>query len=911
MNKSRKNAEVDARIISFYSRDTDRAPVKARDEYQHEMLEYFDVLEVAPADRELPLLSAYQQYRSSMGQEEYISSRQVLFAFTDVVPDSGSDGFTREEIKTFWECNSEPVLFTTLVNVENEGNLQELIQRIHSSYPEGKYLIYYTLDYCEVVIFLKGNSFHQCAELMFNLDYGTEPEMEDSSSALLVDSITLCSLVNGFVCKNQESLEKEDFGAYLRFGVADAGLMESFCDELKKLTKELSNVDLSKNWTLGRYDIGVFNPKANLKWVIEANKLTDKIKRISEAENSSDSIPWYTAHTCSILIKPNKIRYRGRISFHNADCQKLKRYMDRVRECFEATYTKTCKKLNIPADAVLLRWMREASTQAISFLGSNMMTDLGICLVPQFLDFFEYAWQLWNDDIVTNEQREQAEECFSTLFTNVSVLVDSMNHSSRQFIITPSFRTVAFEMPPKIMAYYIAVTHRLIDVFQDQDENLRYGFTISPKFARELDVRSLVLSEQMGGNQFLTIGIGEECLYRLQHTTVVLAHEISHFVGTSGRNRELRKTYIFMAELQSILMDLAEQLNKALVEYYNDLQKKTGAKMLEPIPPSGLVYVSWKSLKAEAQELLELLIACDESYQSKDTHIYAKEVLLLLQKIPYHLCNPALSDALFHFLWELLVIDFKGTTNLGRAMAQIELYYNNSNSRAQEEEKEKKKADDLPKPLEYSVNKRILSVFAKFHVRPIFLQILKDYAEQYGITSTGNPPRVKQTCDSFSEAYADLQAVLLFNLKWQAYCNLFRHPDRTLPEIVQPRLLAMRLALFSDQKRWQTEKDDEFSQAIRKIEALADTLQACGNNMEAWCKVLAAHAIDPSTVYYLVQYLTMCKKDIQAHFENSKEQVGELLDIYEELSDAHGARQLVSSMMKFIATYRKEIQDAM
>lgn len=308
---------------------------------------------------------------------------------------------------------------------------------------------------------------------------------------------------------------------------------------------------------------------------------------------------------------------------------------------------------------------------------------------------------------------------------------------------------------------------------------------------------------------------------------------------------------------------------------------------------------------AEAQELLELLIACDGSYQSEDTHIYAKEVLLLLQKIPYHLGNPALSAEMFRFLWALLVIDEEGTTNLGRAMAQIERYYNNFSSCTQAEE-----GNVPPKPLNHCVNRRILSVFASFHVQPIFHEIMTKYAEQYGRTSTGNPPRVKQTCDSFSEAYADLQAVLLFNLEWQAYCDLFLHPNRPLPDIVRPRLLAMRLALFSNQDRRRADQNDEFSQAVREIEDLADTLQKCSGDMTAWCRALKEHSIDPSTVYYLIEYLIQCSSDIKAHFERSREQVDKLLTIYEELSDAHGAQQVVSSMMEFIAAYRKETQDA-
>lgn len=93
------------------------------------------------------------------------------------------------------------------------------------------------------------------------------------------------------------------------------------------------------------------------------------------------------------------------------------------------------------------------------------------------------------------------------LFQDVSILMDSMNRSSRQFIQTPPFRTTAFSMPPKLMAYYTAVAHQILDALQDDTNNF-YGFMIAPSFVKELEVISLAEQRLTEGNQLLSISIG-------------------------------------------------------------------------------------------------------------------------------------------------------------------------------------------------------------------------------------------------------------------------------------------------------------------------------------------------------------------------------------------------------------------
>lgn len=882
---------VDARIISLYTRDASMMPIQLEESPPYSMFEYYEALKIEQVKSDSPLLAAYLQSRGAMHQNQSHAVKQTQLAFTDITDSAskrGTDrlGFTREEIDRFWADRSEPMLFMTLINVENTESYKEVVKRIRGTYPKNKYLIYYTLDYCDIIIFLRGNSFRKCAKLIFDLDYGKTGKHSDSRKGLLVDSITLYAVDKEFDFGSSFSNTKERFGAYMRFGVSDAKQMETFCQELEKRTAP--RIKISKNWILGRYDIGVFHPRADLKWLIMAERLA------AQLTSDKDARPWYTIHCLSILIKPSNTPLDGYFPFDNQSFDEANTIRHSVR--FEQAYRTACDRIGVPVDEVWLRWLKEAFAQAASFLRNNMTTDLGICLVPQFLDFFAYEEKLWSEEAFTYQKFTAEEEGFFTFFTNISILIDSMNHSSRKFIMTPSFHTVAFEMPPKIMAYYIAVIHRLIDIYND--EKAYYGFAISPKFARELDVSTIVEKKSNGGDQFLTIGIGEASLYRIQHTTAALAHEISHYVGTENRNRDLRKRCVLMAELHNIIISLACNLHNTLVCHSRRISGELGAMLPWEIPNKNEVNAPWADVDAAAAALLEALGNFDPDYVSKENRVFKRDLISLLKYLPQRINNnPALTQMLFDSIWKLVVEDSRGITKLGRAMSSLSLWYNGI---------------QLDKQPNYEDNIRLLNTFVRPRVLKAFRTILDEYAYvyKYGEPDDGDYPRRNDICDLFSEAYADLQAVLLFRLDWKKYCDLFcRQEDTPIQDQLPPRILAVAAVLFPD-KQTESSGGGPVSEKLAKIKRLAERAAEITDMDEKNRELYDAEELDPPVIYYLEQYLGQCAKDVTAYFKNPKiaKKVSALTGIYEAISDKHGVYELATSLMDYIAGYRKEVE---
>lgn len=881
---------VDARIISLYSKNTGMDPVFPEGNSLYGMFEYYEALEVEPVKDGSPLLNAYRSSRGSSPRNQDLVSRQILLAFTDV-RDAAKDcegkavSFTKEEINSFWANYSQPILFMSLINVENPEQLKRAIERIGEVYPKGKYLVYFTLDHCDIVIFFRGSSFQEYAKLIFDLDYG-----QDSCEALLVDSITLYALNKDYDYAGDETPVNESFGVYLQFGVADAERMDLYYRALEERT---GKDRLSKGWILGRYDVGILNRQANLEWLLMAKRLADELPN---ADQTKDIDPWYTIHTISILIEPTEMPLRGRLPFRNVDVGDLREKLFHKYAKFEDAYRSSCTRLKIPEDEVWLRWLKDTFVQAALFFSNNMTINLGVCLVPQFLDFFAYAEKLWGSERFGKRNLPNAERDFFTLFTNVSILIDSMNHNSRQFIMTSSFRTVSFDIPPQIMAYYIAVTHRLIDVFQDDDAH--YGFTISPKFARELDVGPLAQQEIVGRDQFITIGIGEESLYRLQYTMVPLAHEISHQVGDQTRNRALRKQCVLLAELHNILNELALRLHKALVQHSIRVRDRMLVRLLEEIPAEDDIHIPWLTSDKMVKSLLEILGTYAPEYLDDKDKCFKRDLSNLLKRLPRHLSNnPALAQTLFEFLWEELVVSPEGTTYLGRAMGVLALWYYGLGSYVQKEGEPS-----------FEEKTRMLNGTVRPRVFKLFQTLLKEYADQYERPAKNGEPRRLDICNLFSETFADLQALLLFKLDWREYCELFCRTKQSLQKNDRPRLVAIAATIFQVGDLTESSEnsmDDRFKKLWRLSRMIRQT-----SEWEMIEKELYDEGIDPAAIFYLMKYLPKCSDDIKAFFgtPKNKEKVKALTDIYDALSDQHSIYQVLISLKKYIERYRDEVQ---
>lgn len=546
--------EQDIRIVqlrNFYGVNNFRA---SDGKSSYRAFSYFDEITVHPVSQKgekkdkHTAVNLYDGYRMMQklfrtNMENQYRSQQLIMAFTEVENEG-----KRKEINRFWRANETAMLFLTLVNVSLSASLEETVKRIRDIYSRQNYLIYYSLEYNEILIFCKTDSFQKYMDIVARLNYAAVT----AGKPPVLDTLTIC----GFREKSKET-EEDSFDAYLCLGATDYQKLQNYLEAVEGETG-LSKQTVEHRWTIGRNDMSIFLRDVTLKQLYTAYKIyTDKY-----AEES----PWISTFDLTIWIRPNEDEtLTGSTALQlwedapRQPCYQSLRasFRTEIEELKEA-YQQLYKRMGIKEDLVFLRFLYDLESMVTNRLTVQLARDLAACLIPQFRDFVRYMTKVCKEtarEPLPDALKSRMEETVNTFYLNVTTLVNSTVHSDRQFIQIPHCGVTAFEMPPKLMAYYSIMAHRIVSVLADSPEVL-YGVMLSPKLVDVLEVEPMPLDSLSEPNHMMSVNISEEMLYHPHRTVLILGHEMAHFVGNSTRLRSWRRQLIAAYHIQKILTEL-------------------------------------------------------------------------------------------------------------------------------------------------------------------------------------------------------------------------------------------------------------------------------------------------------------------------------------------------------------------
>lgn len=892
----RKPAELDLRVVRLFSRKNgiQNGPFFRNNANKFLAFSYFDGIEVSnvvkSADRKSEdnmFLLAYNDITSYRDAEKGAEMKsyvpyQTILAFADISVEQDDLCYTNDEISAFWKEDSTQLFFVTLLNIKGIGTIDETLKKIKEIFQPKCHLVYYTFDHSDLIIFTKAKSFDEYANKIFKLDY--------KYSNLIEDSITVFSFPRDYRC----DAEGPTFGAILCAGVHNFAGMNAFLSECG--TKDRGIKDY---WLLGRNDIALFYPEATLKW------LQDTYDKARKSENAT----LFTTYELMVLI-PIKEDLRNELLTQDSNgnvnggegeqtlpdsgipsqsknsredvVQKCCEKIGKLFESFKANYINICEKTGVMEDNVWLHWLHETIQLALSLLESSLSFDLGMCLIPQFVDFFEYMERQLNPETFKPKYMEKVRRCFSVFFSNISALLDSTNHSDRQFLQVPSFHSVSFEMPPKIMAFYIAVGHEIIKALNSTDTV--YGLTISPKFAKELDVTSLALHNAISEDQFISLGIGEISFYTIRHTTGVLAHEISHYVGDTERCRKQRQEFVTRCALQEFVSEMIQCLPTILTTMY-------------PCPEKSelTLRIKWQQGNEISKRLYDTLVLSNIAYRPNE-NTTSKDLLRLLGNLLEEVrTNPALIEEVCEQTWCVM-----------NAVKEYE-----ENRRIWEYLEQLVTENDMPSQGSQIVDnmfEKIKEAMIRRRVKELVISTVDALAgaTNPNPTTEGKNGFAKRHLDNialmtkvFEETFADLQSILLLGLEEGNYFDLFLNTgdgnienDGTIPARA---LSVARTMIFSGLWKKQT----VISHTNNKF--FPDNLL----ESELRPQQCISEKINPTLEYYLECYLAACvDKMADKNVESERSQsVIRLQKIYRNLSSEQSAISLIKTIGGFVSDY--------
>ena len=584
---------------------------------------YFDEITVHPVSEKngrtaVNLYDGYKMmqklFRTKM--EDTYRSQQIIIAFSEV-----ENKKEQEEINRFWTINQTAMLFLTMVNVSLSASLEKAVEYIRKIYGGQNYLIYYSLEYNEILIFCKTDSFQDYLSLVARLNYTAEAEENP-----VLDTLTIC----GFQEKSKKT-EQDRFDAYLCLGTNSYQKLKNYLETVESKLG-LPERSVEHRWMIGRNDISLFLRDVTLKQLYTVYK--------TYTDEYAEESPWISTFDLTIWIRPDEDEeLPGSTALQLwKDAPRLPCYKE-LRDSFqteikelEDAYRKLYKKMGVKEDRVFLRFLYDLESMVTNRLTIQLARDLSVCLIPQFQDFVRYMTKVCKGKR-HNELKSRLEETVNSFYLNVTTLVNSTVHSDRQFIQIPHCGVTAFEMPPKLMAYYSIMAHRIVSVLSDSPEVL-YGVMLSPKLVDELEVVSMPLDIISNPDHMMSVSISEEMLYHPHRTVLILGHEMAHFVGNATRLRSRRRRFIAAYHIQNILEDLLnsyrdrlgdlppetsdpERLDQVLDQ--GDLLAFAKAQAEILFPDSAVEYeldVNREELKKEINNLGPTLLQNEKIYQN-------------------------------------------------------------------------------------------------------------------------------------------------------------------------------------------------------------------------------------------------------------------------------------------------------
>lgn len=531
------------------------------------VLGYFDAFQVRDlqidSKQKHPFIAGYEKFAECKKKEkrnlvDYSSQEQMLFL--NICEENEKDDgicFAEDTVKTFWEDETCPYVFLSLIHINHSGKLNKALKKIHDVFQEN-YLSYISFDYCDIVLF----AHHlQISEFLINIKRLFE--IKEGEEAVIFDTFSMVSFQPSFTRdqNNSESLNEDgnqsEFQATINLSIRNYEKFEEWYKELKKPLKE----NIKKYNMFGRHDVSLVNDHADSAWLM---RMMGKLHEKNESERIFWTFETYIKilHTDKIVMTSNESKFLG-TAYKNVE-KNLEKEIKELENVF--LFSRENRYL-LP--------VYEVRDCICSIAKNSFAEEFIYCVYESFLHFVSYIknevehlrgkgseWPLIEMKIA---------DVYDKYFTALNTLVNSTMHNERQFVQATAFNAVFYSVPPKIMAFYNAYIYRIKQILCDDDCKEQYTFLIYPSFCPTISVEQISLNDDSLPDRILTVKIREESLYDVESVIYQMVHEQAHYVGHKIRCRATRREKIIETLLKHIVLkgELGDEVSKILLPLVN------------------------------------------------------------------------------------------------------------------------------------------------------------------------------------------------------------------------------------------------------------------------------------------------------------------------------------------------------
>lgn len=166
----------------------------------------------------------------------------------------------------------------------------------------------------------------------------------------------------------------------------------------------------------------------------------------------------------------------------------------------------------------------------------ELSENIFLILIQPFLMFSEQFSDIL--DVQENEQMwTQVDNSLCQFLDYVNMVIYHTIHTDQTFLMVPGYSGTAFSIPVKLTLLFLWLSQKLTSVLNDS--NHVYQCILTPVMESK-PMTHLIEFNPNDQNRLIAIKVSQRLLYRPKALTVILSHEIAHYVGKDMRCRKFR-----------------------------------------------------------------------------------------------------------------------------------------------------------------------------------------------------------------------------------------------------------------------------------------------------------------------------------------------------------------------------------
>lgn len=434
----------------------------------------------------------------------------------------------------FWD-EPIPFVYVTFIQLASFSgwsykDISDRIESIMEKYAgrdnSSLWSLYCSYDFCDLVLFTKGINIERYNKVLWEIAL-----VRGGNLSLVRDTFTIYGFDSHFLIDSFQRLEKgdpiewaESMALSVNLSIYSLADWENFRKRLaeKKITYQEAHIS-------GRYDVCIITDTLSGEQIVWLLKCIDEIYKSQNNDlpcgfGGYEITPFWPAEEKEAInnIPPKDTNF---IKYSNELLEIICKYEHGVADTYVKETARSLKEL----------------------IQNGFSLEFVLAVLPSFSAVAKnFRIDKREQDDFSLKERNEYERAVQEYFGALNILTLCTMHGERRFIQAPAFSATYFDIPPKLMGFYAAISFYISKSLNSLYKNPpfdNYQFLLTPDYRSGINV--VPICQERANEWVMIIYLAEKYFYDPFKAIYLLCHEMAHYLGE--RFREKRREGIFYA----------------------------------------------------------------------------------------------------------------------------------------------------------------------------------------------------------------------------------------------------------------------------------------------------------------------------------------------------------------------------